>query len=110
MFGLEPVVVPSLEAAMGVRGVLVETGVKNLRSEMQSEAISMERFTFVSLVGTEDWLARNQVSSSPTFFLNVVPVLQVECRPTQLNVRREKRNFGRLRQRPRGLHRNENSS
>jgi hypothetical protein len=32
---------------------------------------------FVSLVGTEDWVARNQVSSSSTFFLDIVSVLEV---------------------------------
>jgi hypothetical protein len=32
---------------------------------------------FVSLVGTEEWVARNEVFTSPTLFLDIVSVLQV---------------------------------
>jgi hypothetical protein len=63
--------------ATGVRVALVEREVINLRCGMQAEAINMAVFTFVSLVGIEDWVARKQVSSSPTLFLDIVSVLQV---------------------------------
>jgi hypothetical protein len=66
---------------MGVRVTPVEAEVKNLRSEMQAEAIIMGGFTFMSLVGTEDWVARSKVSSSPTLFLDIVSVLQVVYLP-----------------------------
>jgi hypothetical protein len=49
-----------------------EAEVKNLRSEMRAEAINMGGFTFVLLVGTRDWVARNRVSSSSTLFLDIV--------------------------------------
>jgi hypothetical protein len=82
MFGLGPSEVLSLAAdektaTMGVRVAFVEAEVKNLRYEMRAEAINMGRFTFVSLVGAKDWVARNQVSSIPTLFLDIVSVLQV---------------------------------
>jgi hypothetical protein len=63
--------------ATGVRVALVEGEGINLRCGMQAEAINMAEFTFVSLVGIEDWVARKQVSSSPTLFLDIVSVLQV---------------------------------
>jgi hypothetical protein len=42
---------------------------------MQTVATNMGEFRFVLLVGTEDWVARTQVSSSPTFFIDIVSVL-----------------------------------
>jgi hypothetical protein len=42
---------------------------------MQAVAINMGEFRFVSLAGTEDWVARNQVSISPTLFIDIVSVL-----------------------------------
>ena len=44
---------------------------------MQADGIDLAVINFVSLVGTEDWVARNQVSSSPALFLDIVLVVQV---------------------------------
>jgi hypothetical protein len=44
---------------------------------MQTDAIAIGGFLFVSRVGTEDWVVKNQVSSSTTLFLDVVSILQV---------------------------------
>jgi hypothetical protein len=75
---------------------------------MQAEAINKGGFGFVSLVGSEGWVARNQVSSSPTLIPDfthrhcVGPLSGVprRHRPTHCTSQREKRKFGRLRQRP----------
>jgi hypothetical protein len=53
---------PSVDAetaAMRVPLAVVDAEVKDVRSEMHAEAIDMTRFSLVSLVGTEDWVARN---------------------------------------------------
>jgi hypothetical protein len=44
---------------------------------MQAEGIDMAGINFVSLVETDDWVARKQVSNAPALFLDIVSVLQV---------------------------------
>jgi hypothetical protein len=80
MFGLGPAAVPtqpSSKRGNGDGAAFLEADVKNLRSEMQTDAINMGGFLFLSRVGTEDWVVKNQVSSSTTLFLDVVSILQV---------------------------------
>jgi hypothetical protein len=75
IFRLGPAAVPSLAAdkenATGRKRVaLLEAIVKNLRSEIQVDAIDMGGLLLVSCVGTEDWVVKNQASSSPPLFLD----------------------------------------
>jgi hypothetical protein len=44
---------------------------------VQTDAIDIGGVLFVLRVGTEDWVVKNQVSSSTTLFLDVVSILQV---------------------------------
>jgi hypothetical protein len=59
------------------RVAFLKAEVNNLRSEMQTDAIKMGGFLFVSRVGTDDWVVKNQVSSSTTLYLDIVSILQV---------------------------------
>jgi hypothetical protein len=61
---------------------IAEAEVKHLRSEMESDGIDIAGIKFLSLVGTADWVAENQVTNSPTLYLDIVsrPCTWILCR------------------------------